>query len=320
VRNSSADTRETWCWRAAAGCDRVIDNLASRAPWDFDVATNTPTFTTRGNNNIAATSWSNGSAPGPPGFMPVSNPLVARNYSFPWANDWNARQCQQATPPVPGSTYDDAAAAVNLFVAHNRMHDFSYFLGFTEQNLNAQARNFGLTEPYQENDPVIGDVQSGASSGSRDNANMATLPEGVSSITNMYLWQPIAGSFYAPCVDGDYDMGVIGHEFGHMIENRMIGKGNHRSGFHAGLMGEAFGDLVAMEYLNENGFVPTGGENRFAVGTYATGNKEHAIRNYAMNYPQTGPFPGTVDLPARRSAELRRHRLRHAGPGGPLGR
>ena len=64
----------------------------------------------------------------------------------------------------------------------------------------------------------------------------------------MFLWQPIAGSFYAPCVDGDYDMAVIGHEYGHMIENRMIGKGNsNRQGDHAGAMGEAFGDLNATE-------------------------------------------------------------------------
>ena len=64
--------------------------------------------------------------------------------------------------------------------------------------------------------------------GVRDNANMITLPDGLASVTNMYFWQPFAGSFYAPCVDGDYDMAVIGHEYGHMIENRMIGKG--RSG------------------------------------------------------------------------------------------
>ncbi len=44
-------------------------------------------------------------------------------------------------------------------------------------------------------------------------------------------------------------------------------------------MGEGFGDLVSIEYLNENGFVPTDGENPFATGTYATGNKEHGIRN-----------------------------------------
>ena len=91
---------------------------------------------------------------------------------------------------------------------------------------------------------------------------MITLPDGASSITNMYFWQPLPGSFYSPCVDGDYDQGVIGHEFGHMIENRMISKGATRAGFHAGAMGEAFGDLDGIEYLNENGFVPTDGENR----------------------------------------------------------
>ena len=57
---------------------------------------------------------------------------------------------------------------------------------------------------------------------------MNTQRDGTPSVTNMFLWQPIAGSFYAPCVDGDYDMSVIGHEFGHMIENRMIGKGFRR--------------------------------------------------------------------------------------------
>ena len=82
----------------------------------------------------------------------------------------------------------------------------------------------------------------------RDNANMITFADGVPSVTNMYLWQPIAGAFYAPCVDGDYDMGVIGHEYGHMIENRMIGKGNTRTGHHAGAMGESHGDLFGMEY------------------------------------------------------------------------
>ncbi len=92
-------------------------------------------------------------------------------------------------------------------------------------------------------------------------------------------------------MDGDYDMGVIGHEYGHMIENRMIGKGASRSGHHAGAMGESFGDFDAMEYLNANGFVPTGDENPFAIGTYATGNKVRAIRNYGMNFPTSGGVP-----------------------------
>jgi hypothetical protein len=89
-------------------------------------------------------------------------------------------------------------------------------------------------------------------------------------------------------------MGVIGHEYGHMIENRMIGKGNVRTGHHAGAMGESFGDMNGMEYQNENGFVPTGDENRYAAGTYDTGNKLRAIRNYGMNFPMSGdePKPG----------------------------
>lgn len=288
-QNPSTDTRQMFCWRASAGCDIVTGNLASRAPWDFDVKANASTFTTSGNNNRAATSWTNDTVPSAPQFMPTS---TGRDYSFAWTNNWNTRQCAVALPaPLPGSTYDDSAAAVNLFVMHNRMHDFSYYLGFTEQNFNAQASNFGLTELRQENDPVVGDVQSGAATPTRDNANMITLPDGASSITNMYFWQPLVGSFYSPCVDGDYDMSVIGHEFSHMIENRMIGKGANRAGFHAGSMGEAFGDLDAAEYLNENGFMPTDGEDPFVEGAYATGNKVHGIRNYTMSWPQAGAFP-----------------------------
>ena len=120
---------------------------------------------------------------------------------------------------------------------------------------------------------------------------MISLPDGVRPITNMYLWQPLAGAFYSPCVDGDYDMAVIGHEYGHMIENRMIGKGGTRAGHHAGAMGESNGDLNGVEILNEYGFVPVSGENRFAVGAYATGNKRTAIRNYGMNFPSQGAFP-----------------------------
>jgi extracellular elastinolytic metalloproteinase len=283
------DTRETWCWRAAPGCDKVVGNLASRSPWDHDMKTNEPTYTTRGNNAWSRTSWENASAPSPPHFSPVSNP--ARDYTFPWTNSWNNDDCEPTPNGPPGATWDDSAATVNLFVAHNRMHDWAYWLGFTEVNWNAQDHNFGLTEHWQENDPLIGNVQSGALTTTRDNANMFTLPDGQPSVTNMYFWQPAAAAFYAPCVDGDYDMGVIGHEYGHMIENRMLGKGSNRTGHHAGAMGESFGDLNGMEYLNANGFVPTSDENPYAIGTYDTGNKQRAIRNYGMNYPTSGAVP-----------------------------
>jgi extracellular elastinolytic metalloproteinase len=287
--NPSTDTRELWCWDAgeAADCNKVVGNLASRAPWDHNVRANAPTLTTIGNNAVTATSWGHAFVPSPPGYRPTS---PSRDYLYPWTNDWFAGDCEP-TAGAPGATWDDSAAVTNLFVAHNRVHDFAYYLGFTERNWNAQDVNFGLTETWRENDPVVGNAQAGVLAGARDNANMFPMPEGLTPFTNMYMWQALAGAFYAPCVDGDFDMGVIVHEYTHLIENRMIGKGNFRTGHHAGAMGEAHADLTAMEYLQENGFVPTDDENPYAVGTYATGNKVRAIRNYGMNFPMSGGVP-----------------------------
>jgi len=283
----SSDIREVWCWQPMQGCDRAIANPASPAGWDTDAATGTPTNTTSGNNNFAAEAWViAGGFPVPPsGYQPVS---PTREYIYDWTNEWFNEGCNPDTFVI-GSGNDIDAATVNLFAMHNRMHDWTYNLGFTEPNWNAQNFNFG--KGGLGNDALNGRVQSGAvTPGSRDNANMSTQPDGVPSRTNMFMWQPIAAGFYAPCVDGDYDQAVIGHEFGHMVENRMIGKGDGRSGFHAGAMGESVSDLMAMEYLNEYSFVG-GGDQRFAVGAYATGNTQEAIRNYNMSWQSAGRFP-----------------------------
>ncbi len=294
----ATDTRETWCWRSGPGCDRVIGNLASRAPWDHDMKADVPTNTTIGNNANSAESWTSFQVPGPFQFRPTSP--FARDYSFAWTDAWNQNDCNSALGFTPGVSWDISSAVTNLFVAHNRMHDFAYFLGFTEDNWNSQDHNFGLTEAWRQNDPVLGSAQAGGAIptalafalGARNNANMSTLPEGASSVTNMFLWQPQAGSFYPPCADGDYDMSIIGHEYGHMIENRTIGKGTARAGFHAGAMGEAFGDLVAIEYAQENSF--DNGTSPTVAGAYATGNPHHGIRNYDVGFPSSGadPKPG----------------------------
>jgi hypothetical protein len=287
---ASADTRSLWCWESVAGCDEEVQNLASRVPWDADPHTGRPTFTTKGNNASTAEAWGSPLTPGG-AQRPVS---TRRQYDFPWTNAWFNSRCSPSNFTPGGNDID--AAVTNLFAMHNRMHDWTYHLGFTERRWNAQEFNFG-TGGTAEGDPLLGDAQAGAATGGfpsylgRDNANMVSNPDGVPSITNMYLWQPIAGAFYSPCVDGDYDMAVIGHEFGHMVENRMIGKGGRRSGHHTGAMGESNGDLMGVEVLNEYGYVPVGGENPFAVGTYVTGNPDRAIRNYAMNFPRTGAFP-----------------------------
>ena len=298
---SSTDTRVTWCWTAAAGCDMAVENDSSPEPWDVRPPNQGVTNTSIGNNAETYENWNTANP-----FKVGQDPATAsptRDYQYEWTNQWFEERCDPAVFESPARNDIDAAIA-NLFAMHNRMHDFAYSLGFTETAFNLQYHNFGLGG--KDHDPEVGSAQAGGIAGgppqflARDNANQITPKDGLPPNTNMYLWQPIAGAFYAPCVDGDFDMSVIAHEYGHAISNRMVGGPNAGlSGFQAGAMGESWSDLMAMEYLNSNGFVPVGGENPFAVGPYVTGDPNAGIRNYGMNasplnysdvgYDVTGP-------------------------------
>ncbi|MBA3290423.1 MAG: M36 family metallopeptidase, partial [Actinobacteria bacterium] len=284
---SSTDTRELWCWFGdSANCERILENDAARVPWDVDARTGTPTFTSRGNQARATENWFNNN-PFSVG-VNFATPRPERDYEYEWTNQWFEERCNPNTTFTSPERNDIDAAIGNLFAMHNRMHDWSYYLGFTEVSYNLQDFNFG--EGGRENDPEHGNAQAGGVTGgppgyqARDNANQITPPDGSLPITNMYLWQPIPGGFYSPCVDGDYDMSVIGHEYTHAITNRMVGGPDAGlSGTQARSMGESWSDLVAIEYLQEYDFVPVADENPFAVGPYVTGDKNAGIRNYGMN-------------------------------------
>lgn len=311
--NATGDTRRTGCWvlqvdgTTVPNCNTppgALNNLAARGPWDYDFRTNTPTFTTSGNAAETAEAWTSPLTPGPVGQRPVKQNRV---YSDPFTDAWNNNRCNPANL-VPGGN-DILASVTHLFATHNRLHDWSYFLGFTEANYNMQDTNFGLTAPGpfpagREGDPEIGNAQAGAITGGapsylgRDNANQITLQDGVPGITNQYLFQPIAGAFYAPCVDGDYDNSVVGHEYNHAISNRMVGgPDGNINGFQGGSMGESWGDQVALEYLFEHGY--SQGTSPAVEGAYVTGNPNTGIRNYALDknplqygdlgYDVTGP-------------------------------
>jgi extracellular elastinolytic metalloproteinase len=299
---TNTDIRIVDCWEktlTAADCDLAVKNTASRAPWDFDVQANAPTFTSIGNNAKTAQAWLSPLTPS----ENYSPPSTNRKYYFNWTNQWYTSRCNPTNFTSPARN-DIDAAIINLFVGHNRFHDFSYFLGFTEQAWNMQQSNFGNGQPGpfpgNENDPETGNVQAGAVSGGapsyegRDNANQITLQDGVPGITNQYLFQPIAGSFYSPCIDGDMDTTVFGHEYTHAISNRMVGgPDSGLTGDQSGAMGESWSDLDALEYLHEFGYQPPGGASEWALGPYATGNPTVGIRNYALdknplNYSDVG--------------------------------
>ena len=163
----STDTRELWCWAPITGCDRTVGNPANAGavamPWDQTDPAGPSTFTTRGNN---ANSRENGSPrrqpPRPAGtlFQPTS---ATRDYVYPWTNVWFTSKCDPANlvdpatgAPRAGTGNDISAAVTNLFAMHNRMHDFAYYLGFTEAAWNVQQNNFGTPPPFLGNDPVTG--------------------------------------------------------------------------------------------------------------------------------------------------------------------
>jgi len=283
---SSADTRQLWCWTPGAGCDRVLEGSSPGPEWDVNSGTGS-SFTTDGNNAKGVHNWFSNNP-----FTVGTETATARpdrDYVYRWTNQWFQQRCNPDTTFTSPERNDIDAARANLFAGHNRMHDWSYHLGFTEETFNLQKDNFalgGLGNDHEQGNAQAGGVSGGPASGfaARDNANQITPPDGQAPITNMYLWQPIAGAFYAPCVDGDFDMSVIGHEYTHAISNRMVaGPNTGLSGSHGGAMGESWSDLAAVEILNEYGFVPVADENRFAVGPYVTGDKRAGIRNYGMN-------------------------------------
>ena len=283
--SAGTDTRVTWCLTPTAGCVKAVSDPLTGAAWDTDLATGQPTFTSRGNSandvlNLGAGTPATNSTPRPD-----------RNYNqYPFTDQWHVARCDPATFASAERNDADAATA-NLFAMHNRMHDFAALLGFTEAAWNLQQVN--VTPDGLAGDAEQGRAQANALGGSRNNANQGTPRDGLPPTTNMFLWQPQAGAAYPPCVDGDYDLTVIGHEYTHAISNRMIaGPDAGIRGFQGGSMGESWGDLTATEYLFENGFRAPG-NTPFVEGGYVTGNLDRGIRDYdisknPLNYSDLG--------------------------------
>jgi len=130
--------------------------------------------------------------------------------------------------------YVDAAIS-NLFYWNNLVHDIFYQYGFDEPSGNFQENNFGRGGIG--NDAVQANAQDGAG---YNNANFATPADGSRPRMRMYVWNKSN-----PFRDGDLDNGIIIHEYGHGISNRLTGgpsNVNCLSGGESGGMGEGWSD------------------------------------------------------------------------------
>ncbi|WP_408009793.1 M36 family metallopeptidase [Pseudalkalibacillus sp. A8] len=232
--------------------------------------------TTFGNNANSYANWSNFLVPADQAVRPVA---PTGEFSYLFKNSWKETEGQT----VPPSYADDInSAATNLFYHHNLFHDYYYNLGWVEEAGNLQLSNFG--KGGLDGDAILGLVQAGAVSGGaptytgRDNAYMLTLPDGIPAWSGMFLWEPIPGAFEGEYADGDFDAGIIYHEYSHALSNRLVAGGEALGSHQSGSMGEGWGDWYGMHYLVKKGL-----QEKPVVGAYVTGNDERGIRSYSLD-------------------------------------
>lgn len=161
------------------------------------------------------------------------------------------------------STYLSAATA-NLFYVNNIIHDIFYQYGFDEASGNFQFNNYG--NGGLGNDQVGANAQAGANVGYFDNAFMATPPDGQNPLMAMFLWD-----LTNPNLDGDFDNGIIIHEYGHGVSNRLTGgpgNSNALNSIQSRGMGEGWSDWWALMFTQNSGDLA---DDRRPIGNYVLG-------------------------------------------------
>ncbi|MCC7027576.1 MAG: M36 family metallopeptidase, partial [Saprospiraceae bacterium] len=223
------------------GARSLINNpdnaLASPFGWHDTNGAAGPEFTiTRGNNTHA---YEDGNNPGfsPDGFAPLV-------FDFPINTTY-----------MVGVDESEPAIITNLFYWTNIIHDVTYQYGFTEAAGNFQVNNYG--RGGLGNDDCRAEAQDGSGT---CNANFGTPPDGSRPTMQMY----ICGTR-----DGDIDNGVILHEYGHGISNRLTGgPSNVNCLNNAEQMGEGWSDWYAIVMTIEPGDM---GPDRRPIGTWLFG-------------------------------------------------
>lgn len=240
------------------------DPIASPFGWhDTDGATGVEFTNTQG-NNVNAYIDDDGVNGAGNEFKYAYSPGGNMVFDFPLNLDWNADQSENA-------------AVTNLFYWSNIIHDVVYQYGFDEASGNFQVNNYG--KGGVEGDPVNAE---GQDSSGTCNANFSTPGDGTSGRMQMY-------TCYGN--DGSYDNGVVIHEYGHGISNRLstLGSTESRS------MGEGWSDYYALMLTMKPGDMgqdprPIGlflFQNYPETPSYPPGGKATGIRTYAYSTDMT---------------------------------
>jgi hypothetical protein len=219
---------------------------ASPFGWHDTDGTPTPNFTiTRGNNVHAYLDTSNNNSPDP-GSEPDGGPGLVFDFAF-----------NPALSPSDGT--NPQASVVNLFYWSNVTHDLLYVHGFDEPSGNFQVNNYG--NGGIGDDDVRAEGQDG---GGINNANFFTPPDGSRPRMQMFNWNQTT-----PHRDGNFDAGIVAHEYGHGWSIRLTGGPSVVNCLtNTEQMGEGWSDFLSVVFTAQVGDTRT--TNR-GVGTYALG-------------------------------------------------
>lgn len=253
----------------------VVTNpsLPAASPYGWHDTNGTPgaesTLTTGNNVNAALDLTGPGNAGG------LVDPMhadggTALNFDFP---------LDTTQPPI---TYKDAAVS-NLFYWNNIIHDVFYGYGFDEMGGNFQVNQYGKGIPGRDDDAVQADAQDG---GGVNNANFGTPPDGSRPRMQMFVWN--AGR---RLIDGDLDAGVIVHEYGHGISNRLTGGPTNTSCLrNQEQAGEGWSDFLAIALTARAGDV---GTTKRGLGTYVNGESSRTGAGIRPTTYRTQPNSAT---------------------------
>ena len=176
---------------------------------------------------------------------------------------------------APGTNGSIFAAVTNLFYWANIIHDVTYHYGFDEAAGNFQVNNYG--NGGVGNDSVRSEAQDGSGT---CNANFSTPADGGRGRMQMYVCNTR---------DGDFDNGVIAHEYGHGISNRLTGGAGNANCLnrftHPEQMGEGWSDFYGLLLTMEVGDSRTDSRG---IGTWLVGQ--------AANGPGIRPTPYSTDF------------------------
>jgi extracellular elastinolytic metalloproteinase len=153
------------------------------------------------------------------------------------------------------------AAVTNLFYWNNIIHDVAFQYGLDEAAGSFQENNYG--NGGLGGDSVDAEAQSGLGT---CNANFSTPVDGGNPRMRMYV---------CDFRDGDLDNGVIVHEYGHGISNRLTGgPGNTSCLTNQEQMGEGWSDFYGLLLTMESG---DAGLDSRGIGTWLIGEPGNGV-------------------------------------------